>query len=211
MSKAKYVSTNEIKLQSQKAMAELSGLDEFFRGGLDPFLKKAVVQAATVAKIALRTTDHTQSMGDLLVDEIGCSAGGGQGAVIAPIHYEDMKLRNQMYYAEYGAGVLGGKQWKYPSSIYDKSPERDVDPKGRVQGSRKGSYKYKTSYKFGGWVGVTDYSKPAGYMQAARQYLVINARPIIAEGITFNIAKPYHRAKAKNVKHKEYYERRNKV
>lgn len=157
---------------------------------IDDELSNLALDAVEVAKDTLMEValdeDFTQKFGTSLVNEIGAKKTRNGIAIVTPyLHFEKDTAQN-MYYAEYGAGILaeGGDgqkdktkayEWKYHTTYLDSARTVYVDEKSRVIGSRQPPYKYYLKTK--GWVGVTDRSKPAHYMEAARRYLRKNWKP----------------------------------
>ena len=104
------------------------------------------------------------------------------------VHEEDEKA---VAYAEYGAGIMaeGGdsntsKPWTY------KTTPPDSAPVAKKRGDRKIPYKWWTKTKV--WRGMTDRSRPAHYMAAARRYIRKNWNSHVRKAINTVI---YRRAK----------------
>ena len=88
-----------------------------------------------------------------------------------------------------GDGHKNGGVWKYHTTYLDSARTVETDEKSRVIGSRALPYKYHLATK--GWVGVTDRSKPAHYMAAARRYLRKNWKQYFQEAINTTIYRDY--------------------
>ena len=132
------------------------------------------LEAADEAKFRLMIAsirpDFTQRFGDTLVNEIGVKEMPSGYAVAAPVKHTDKGTAENMYYAEYGAGIMaeGGDSNTSEPWIY-KTTYLDSAPVATKKGNRKIPYKWWTKTK--GWLGMTDRSRPAHYMAAARRYI----------------------------------------
>ena len=133
----------------------------------------------------LKAQTTLKKYGDLLVEEIGGDLTQFGFLIKAPYLNNTDEMRKQMYFAEYGAGIgstykkdniHGGAKWGYYTTKLDKSPRlyrRDL-----ASGSSLNSYKFmRNSNAVDGrprganiWVGITNRSKPAGYIKAARKF-----------------------------------------
>lgn len=164
--------TKNIVSGTKKTLDALNKITNNVRSELNLALLDISNSAASVAKDKLYTTDHTQKYGDSLAMEIGNSVKGGKATIYAPIT-NTLEMRNQMYYAEYGAGVVGGEDWVYKSLPQDKNPR-----KFRKKGT-------------GDLLARANYSAPVGYMRAARRYIIENANNIVKSRISFVIGRRY--------------------
>lgn len=145
------------------------------------------VAKAQLARVA-SDQEFTQKFGAKLVDEIGVIKTRSGYAIAAPYKHASKDTAENMYYAEYGAGILaeggdskGTDVWKYHTTYLDPARTVETDSKSRVRGSRKLPYKYQLATR--GWVGVTDRSKPAHYMAAARRFIRANWRSRFRQSI----------------------------
>lgn len=149
-------------------------------------------EAVDVAKSQLlrvaTDSEFTQKFGIKLVDEIGLVEARNGINIITPYKHHSKDTAENMYYAEYGAGILaeGGdsvtqEEWQYHTTYLDPARTLQVDSKSRVIGSRRLPYKYFLKTK--GWVGVTDRSKPAHYMAAARRFIRKNWKQYLTRSI----------------------------
>ena len=168
---------------------------------IDSAIEKLAWRAVEVAKDRLLNvagdSDFTQKFGITLVDEIGAKQTRNGIAIVSPYKHTDKATAENMYYAEYGAGILteggdghkDGGVWKYHTTYLDSARTVETDSKSRVIGSRALPYKYHLATK--GWIGVTDRSKPAHYMAAARRYLRKNWKQYFQEAINTTIYRDY--------------------
>ena len=126
-----------------------------------------------------------------LVNEIGVKEMPSGYAVAAPVKHTDKGTAENMYYAEYGAGIMaeGGDSNTIEPWIY-KTTYLDSAPVATKKGNRKIPYKWWTKTK--GWLGITDRSRPAHYMAAARRYIRNNWNSHFRKAINTVI---YRRAK----------------
>lgn len=130
----------------------------------------AVAEAKMQLALVANTVGFTQKYGLDLVDEIGLRKTPTGYEVAAPIRNTTKAVSENIYYAEHGAGVYGSRNvWRYKTTPADPSPVREIDSRSRVKGSRNPPYKYFSPMK--GWVGVTNWSKPAHYMRRARTFI----------------------------------------
>ena len=136
--------------------------------------QQLAIEASYEAKMRLAMAaaqpDFTQRFGERLVNEIGVKEMPSGYAVAAPVKYTDKGTAENMYYAEYGAGIMaeGGDSNTSEPWIYKTTP-LDSAPVATKKGNRKIPYKWWTKTK--GWLGMTDRSRPAHYMAAARRYI----------------------------------------
>lgn len=151
------------------------------------------VEAAEEAKKHIRAVgkdpNFTQKAGvEAIADEVGAvKISDIRWAVAAPTKHKTYEMAENMYFAEYGAGIMQegisptpipkgvySKKfntviWRYRTTADDEAPTKETDAKSRVIGATSLPFKYKTKTR--GWVGVTDRSKPLHYMQHARSWL----------------------------------------
>lgn len=130
----------------------------------------AVTEAKNQLALVANTVGFTQKYGLNLVDEIGLRKTPTGYEVAAPVHNTTESVAENMYFAEHGAGAYGARRtWRYRTTPADPSPVREIDSRSRVKGSRIPPYKYFSPTK--GWIGVTNWSKPAHYMRRARIFI----------------------------------------
>lgn len=179
--------------QVRKATAReidiLKSIDNSIRGELGFALNDIAGEATLIAKQKIIDTDHTQKYGNELAEQVGYKvntfkSGGGYAEIIAPYKDNTEEMRAQMYYLEYGAGLVSGEKWGYFTTPHDKNPKKGIKKTGKDKGK---------------WVAITDYSKPAGYMTAARRYLVNHAQRDIASRINLILTRKYYKAKRKSI------------
>lgn len=171
--------TNKIVSGSADLLKYIEDISDDIEDCLDVAITEVGDDATAIAKETLLHTNHTQKLGDELVYEIGSKKTPDGYIIYAPISNTELML-NQMYYAENGAGVMGGPQWRYATTEFDKTPMRSKENTSRS---------YTVLTRRGWWMGVTDYSKPAGYMKAARRYIIQNCNRELKDKISYVIGK----------------------
>ena len=189
-----------LRVQYARVLSSIDEIEKKFKIEFAKGLVDIGKQAVDIAKQTLKSTDHTQKYGDALVNEIGGDLTQFGFLIKAPYLNNTDEMRKQMYFAEYGAGIgstykkdniHGGAKWGYYTTKLDKSPRlyrRDL-----TSGSSLNSYKFmRNSNAVDGrprganiWVGITNRSKPASYMKAARKFVKENAANAIARKIRF--------------------------
>lgn len=151
------------------------------------------VEAAEEAKKHImevgKDPNFTQRFGiESIASEVGAAKiSDTRWGVIAPVNHKTYEMAENMYFAEYGAGIMqegitptpitkgvyskkfGTVIWRYGTTAKDEAPTKETDEKSRVIGAKSLPFKYKTKTR--GWIGVTDRSKPLHYMQHARTWL----------------------------------------
>jgi hypothetical protein len=143
-------------------------------------INETTINASEVAKQALAETEHTQKYGDELVNEIGvkpASLTRLNAQIYAPIN-DTEEMRNQMLFAEFGAGITAtgdNKYFKKPQF----TEKQQKDSKGRwyyisTENDKNPDNFYKYNKK-GELLLRTDRSEPARFMYQAREYISQNA------------------------------------
>lgn len=185
----------KFKIQSavRKVIDDLNSINRGISTSVrDTAIRQMANNAVEVARETIKATDHTQKWGDLLASAVDFTVEDGTAKIYAPAKQSldnrittsnDDELRAQMYYLEYGAGLVSGKNWGYTSTEYDKNPNKRKLKYGKMADK---------------WVAHTNISKAAGYMKAARRYLIKNARGILANEINLFLTRKYYRAKRKS-------------
>ena len=154
-----------------KVMQELTRFATIGEGACTKAVQEVSAKALEKAKEKLSATKTTQKWGKTLADQIGLQKRKGVAKIYAPID-DTLEMRNQMYYAEYGAGVVGGDIWWYRTTPHDDNPTKHHPH--RVKTRKDGTVVVKE--RTNRLVAFTDYSKPAHYMAAARRYINKHAR-----------------------------------
>lgn len=174
---------------TRKVMQELTRFKTIGEGACSKAVQEISAEALEKAKEKLLATDHTQKWGDTLVNQIGLQKRKGDAKIYAPVN-DTLEMRNQMYYAEYGAGVVGGEVWYYRTTPHDKNPTAHHPYRVKVRKDGTVVVKERTNRL----MAFTDYSKPAHYMAAARRYINKNARARTIEHLqTVLSRRPYKR------------------
>lgn len=166
--------SNKFVKGTTKVVKSLQRLDQDIVEAADNSIQQLGQEAVTEAQFQLalvaNTVGFTQRYGLNLVDEIGLRKIPNGYEVAAPVRNTTKTVSENMYFAEYGAGTYGTRRtWRYPTTPADPSPIRELDSRSRVSGSRIPPYKYFSPKK--GWIGVTNWSKPAHYMRRARIFI----------------------------------------
>lgn len=149
---------------------------------------EAAKEAQTHIVIVGKDPNFTQWAGvDAIANEVGAvKISDTRWAVAAPTKHKTYEMAENMYFAEYGAGIMqeditptpitkgvyskrfGTVIWRYWTTDKDEAPTKETDSKSRVIGAKSLPFKYRAKT---GWKGVTDRSKPLHYMQHARTWL----------------------------------------
>ena len=156
---------------TRKVMQELTRFKTIGEGACSKAVQEVSEKALEEAQKKLLKTKTTQKWGDTLVNQIGLQKRKGVAKIYAPID-DTPEMRNQMYYAEYGAGVVGGDIWWYRTTPHDNNPTKHHPHRVKVR--KDGTVVVKE--RENRLVAFTDYSKPAHYMAAARRYINKHAR-----------------------------------
>lgn len=164
-----------------KALNKLQASSEIIaKDGLE------MAQATLIA--AVSSPDFTQKHGEMLINEIGIQKISKNGyQVYAPVS-GDNEIRNEMYFAEYGAGLGASEAKSTPTGVaaYNYVPTT-VIKKGDYAGywfyplleprpyvNKKGELKISSK-------GFTNTNVAANYMWAARQAMKTTLKQKIAE------------------------------
>ena len=142
---------------------------------------KIATRYTNIAKKNLMATTHSQKYGDELASEIYYTIDDKGINIIAGMSQDYIK---QLYYAEFGAGMVGRKHplanaygwqydlnkhgkkgWRYKTTQADKTKTIDMETHPEsAQVHYDSGIPFKYQRKDGSWIAWTNYSKPALFM-----------------------------------------------
>lgn len=208
MAKTIFDTGAKLKVSSIKAMKQIRSIEESLQYALSGELKEITLGAKKTAQDTLQKFRAEKSTSQQLstkqaVDEVGVkyNKASNSAYVYAPINEEN---KNSMYFLEYGAGIhntrgtshTNGEPWIYPIDNGEKDIHKEITgglAMSKLQGTAQHTlgdqaYKFRDwSYQSNQWFGITRTSKPVRYMDAARRYILWNARPKTIEAINLAI------------------------